>query len=236
MNLLPLRVPASSWPIGVLALLGATTLALAGRAAAPAPAAAVSSADAAFFDTRIRPVLSDQCFKCHSHSADRIKGGLMLDSQAGLLQGGNSGPAIVAGKPDESLLIQAIRYTDEELRMPPASHGGKLTDAQIADFEEWVKRGAPDPRVPASASGGAQYAGVGRKHWSFQPLKKPAPPKVESNSWIQSPVDAFVYARLDAAGLRPNPLADKRTLIRRALAATEAAGPAPAFRCRRFGG
>ncbi len=197
-----------------IVLLGAANFP--GQSAMADTASTPSAADAAFFDTRIRPVLSEHCYKCHSHTADRIKGGLLLDSRAAVLQGGDSGPAIVAGKPDESLLIQAIRYKDEDLRMPPAAHGGKLGDAQIADFEEWVKRGAPDPRVPASAGGGSHYAGVGKKHWAFQPLRKPALPAIASNPWIQSPVDAFVCAQLDAAGLKPNPPADKRTLIRRA--------------------
>ncbi|HRP03539.1 MAG TPA: DUF1549 domain-containing protein, partial [Opitutaceae bacterium] len=182
-------------------------------AASPTPT--ISAADSAFFEARIRPILSDKCFKCHSHSSDKIRGGLLLDSRAAVLEGGNSGPVIVAGKPDDSLLIQAIRYTgeDEDLRMPPKSQGGKLTDAQIADLEEWVKRGAPDPRIPAA--GGSRYGGVGRNHWAFQPLKKPDVPAVESNSWIQSPVDAFVYRRLTEVGLKPNSIADKRTLIRR---------------------
>ncbi|MBP7142928.1 MAG: PSD1 domain-containing protein [Opitutaceae bacterium] len=201
---------SSGWIAGGFLLI--STLDVLG-AAPPTPT--ISAADSAFFEARIRPILAEKCFKCHSHSADRIKGGLLLDSRAAVLQGGNSGPVIVAGNPDDSLLIQAIRYTgeDEDLRMPPKSQGGKLTGAQIADLEEWVKRGAPDPRVPAA--GGSRYGGVGRNHWAFQPLKKPAVPAVESNAWIQSPVDAFVFRRLEEAGLKPNPIADKRTLIRR---------------------
>jgi len=195
--------------LGLLALASWTSA----RGTSPEPA--LAPADLAFFEAKIRPVLSEQCYQCHSHTADRVKGGLMLDSRAGLLQGGNSGPAIVAGKPDESILVQAIRYTDEELRMPPAQHGGKLTDAQIADFTEWIRRGAADPRTPSLAAGGSAYGGVGKNHWAYRPVKKPAVPSLASDGWIQSPVDAFVYARLDAAGLKPSPLADKRTLIRR---------------------
>jgi hypothetical protein len=171
--------------------------------------------DLQFFETKIRPVLEEDCFKCHSHQADRIKGGLMLDSRAAVLKGGNTGPAVVPGKPDDSVLIQALRYTDEDLRMPPPEHGGKLSDQQIADFTEWVRRGAPDPRVPAMAASGKAYGGVGKAHWAFQPVKKPEVPAVKDKTWGQSPIDNFVLAKLESVGLHPNPIADKRTLIRR---------------------
>ena len=176
---------------------------------------AISTADQQFFETKIRPILSEECYKCHSHQADRIKGKLMLDSREGLLLGGTTGPAIVPGKPDESLLIQAVRYTDEDLQMPPPDHGGKLSLQQIADLTEWVRRGAPDPRVPAMTAGGKAYGGVGKAHWAFQPVKKPDVPAVKDNSWGQSPVDHFILARLESVGLHPNPPADRRTLLRR---------------------
>ena len=175
----------------------------------------LSKTDTTFFETRILPVLTEQCYKCHSHTADKIKGGLMLDSRAAILSGGSSGPIIVSGKPDDSVLIQALRYTDADLRMPPEEHGGKLTDQQIADFTEWVRRGAPDPRVPLALAGGSAYGGVGKNHWAFQPMQKPTVPAVQHPAWVQSPVDNFILARLEAAGLAPAPLADKRTLIRR---------------------
>jgi len=192
------------------ALAAACPLAL--PAAEPA---IVSAADAQFFASRVQPILSEHCYKCHSHTADRIKGGLLLDSRAAVLHGGNSGPAVVPGQPDESVLIQAVRYQDEDLQMPPEEHGGKLPDRAIADLVEWVRRGAPDPRVPARTAAGA-YGGVGRQHWAFQPVVKPALPATADTAWPRSPVDRFVLARLEAAGLRPNPAADKRTLIRRA--------------------
>ncbi|HEX7632551.1 MAG TPA: DUF1549 domain-containing protein, partial [Lacunisphaera sp.] len=178
--------------------------------------AALSAADLQFFETKIRPVLTDQCYKCHSHQADRVKGGLMLDSRDALLKGGNTGPAVVPGNPDDSVLIQALRYTDEDLKMPPEEHGGKLSDQQIADFTEWVRRGAPDPRVPAMTASGKTYGGVGKAHWAFQPVKLPAVPTVKDTTWGQSPVDRFILAKLEDSGLHPNPIADKRTLIRRA--------------------
>ena len=194
-----------------LVFVGASLLATSAIADEPA----LTKADIEFFESKVRPVLSEHCYPCHSHSADKIKAGLLLDSRDALLHGGNSGPAVVPGKPDDSLLIQAIRYTDEDLQMPPDDHGGKLTDRQIADLTEWVRRGAPDPRVPLIGAGGKSYGGVGRQHWSFQPVQKPAVPAVKNQAWVQSPVDAFVLARLEATGLAPNPLADKRTLIRR---------------------
>ncbi|RXK53881.1 DUF1553 domain-containing protein [Oleiharenicola lentus] len=196
-----------------LLLAAGASLLTASSALAAEPA--LAKADLDFFESKVRPVLSEHCYKCHSHTADKIKAGLLLDSRDALLHGGNSGPAVIPGKPDESLLIQAIRYTDEDLQMPPEDHGGKLTDRQIADLTEWVRRGAPDPRVPLSTAGGKSYGGVGRKHWAFQPVQKPAVPAVKNTAWVQSPVDAFVLARLETAGLTPNPLADKRTLIRR---------------------
>ena len=179
------------------------------------PSAVISATDRHFFETRVEPVLSESCYKCHSHQADRIKGKLMLDSREGLLVGGNTGPAIVPGKPDDSLLIEAIRYADQDLQMPPPDHGGMLSRQQIADLTEWVRRGAPDPRVPAMTAGGKAYGGAGKAHWAFQPVVKPAVPAVADHSWGQSPVDDFILARLEAESLHPNPAADKRTLLRR---------------------
>ena len=209
--------PSAKILLGLLSLTGA----LFAHAALPAQALtkegepALSKDDLKFFETKIRPVLTEQCFKCHSHTADRVKGGLMLDSREAVRHGGKSGLAIVPGKPDDSTLIQAIRYTDPDLRMPPEEHGGQLTDQQIADFTEWVRRGAPDPRVPGSLAGGKFYGGVGKAHWSFQPVKKPAVPAVKDTSWVQSPVDNFILAKLEAVDLHPNPRTDQRTLIRR---------------------
>ncbi|HVT72605.1 MAG TPA: PSD1 and planctomycete cytochrome C domain-containing protein [Lacunisphaera sp.] len=195
--------------------------AVAGLLAIPAAVAAASSAaltkeDRDFFEQKIQPILSDNCYQCHSHQADRIKGHLLLDSRDGILLGGNTGPAVVPGKPDDSLLIAAVRYTDEDLQMPPPNHGGKLTTAQIADLTEWVRRGAPDPRVPVVAENGQAYGGVGQNHWAFQPVRKPAVPAVHDTSWASSPIDQFVLAALESRGLHPNAPADKRTLIRRA--------------------
>ncbi len=169
-----------------------------------------------FFETKIRPVLADKCYQCHSQTSEKVKGGLLLDTRDSLLKGGDTGPAIQPGHPDESLLIKAIRYTDDNLQMPPK--GKKLSPEQIADLEAWVKMGAPDPRT--SQAGGMTRAESirekARAHWAFQPVRQPAIPAVRNKRWTQTPVDSFILARLEAKGLTPSPQADKRTLIRRA--------------------
>jgi Protein of unknown function (DUF1549)/Protein of unknown function (DUF1553)/Planctomycete cytochrome C len=192
---------------------------LANPAAAAAPAATVpaqppiSRADMEFFENRIRPVLADRCYKCHSHDAEKIKGGLMLDTREGMIHGGDTGPAVVPGKPEDSLMLDAISYKDNDLKMPPK--GDKLPDQQIADLTEWIRRGAFDPRTLVAAGSSSVYGGVGREHWSFLPVQHPAVPEVEDKVWCKTPVDNFILAKLEATGLRPNPPADKRTLIRR---------------------
>jgi hypothetical protein len=177
----------------------------------PAPAP-ISAPDREFFESKIRPILVDNCYKCHSHQADKVKGGLLLDTREGLLHGGNGGPVLVPGKPDDSVLIQAVRYTDPDLQMPDDK---QLTDQQVADLTEWVRRGAPDPRDNAAKGSSPAYGGVGRQHWSFQPVRKPAVPDVKNAAWVKSPVDNFILEKLEAAGIAPNPAADKRTLLRR---------------------
>jgi hypothetical protein len=112
------------------------------------PPTPLSADDVQFFESKIRPILADNCYKCHSRQADKVKGGLLLDTREGVLYGGNDGKVIVPGKPDESPLIQAVRYTDPDFRMPDDK---RLTDQQIADLTEWVRRGAPD-RMEASAA------------------------------------------------------------------------------------
>src|SRR5688572_2569515 len=130
-----------------------------------------------FFESKIRPVLVDNCYKCHSQAADKVKGGLLLDSREGWQKGGDSGVVIVPGDPEKSLLIRAVRYADKDVQMPP--NDKKLPAQQIADLEAWVKMGAPDPRV-----GGATAEHVykvemaqAKKHWAFRPVSKPAAPK-----------------------------------------------------------
>ena len=174
--------------------------------------AELAPAQLQFFETRIRPVLVENCYKCHSRQAERPKGGLLLDTRDGLLKGGETGPAVVPGDPDRSLLIKAVNYADADLQMPPK--GAKLPDNVIADLTAWVKMGAPDPRVATFAHG--NWTNAARGHWAWQVLKKPEVPEVKSSSWCQTPIDNFVLAKLEEKDLKPNPPADKRTLIRRA--------------------
>ena len=166
-----------------------------------------------FFESKIRPVLVEHCYSCHSEKSEKIRGGLRLDTREDLLRGGTSGAVIVPGDPDASLFIKAIRYKDEELQMPPKDK--KLSDEQIANFEAWVKMGAPDPRASAGPKSLTDIAEARTKHWAFQPVQKPAPPSVKLKRWAQTPIDNFVLAKLEQKKLKPAPPADRRTLIRR---------------------
>ena len=174
--------------------------------------AALTPAQTSFFENKIRPILADNCYKCHSQQSEKVKAGLLLDTRNGVLKGGETGPAIVPGDPEKSLLIKAVRYTDPDLQMPPKNK--KLSDAQIADLESWVKMGAPDPRVATAAQ--KDWKDANYKHWAWQPIKNTAVPSVTDSSWCKTPVDNFILAKLDEKNLKPNPPADKRTLIRRA--------------------
>jgi mono/diheme cytochrome c family protein len=178
-------------------------------------AAEPSAADVEFFEKRIRPVLAERCYDCHSVSADKVKGGLLLDSHASILKGGDTGPAIIAGDADASLLIQAVRWSDKDLEMPPKK---KLSDAEIADMTTWVKMGAPWPAgdaPPTALRREFKITDKDRAHWAFQPLRKPTPPAVKASAQVANPIDAFIIANLEAKGLNPNPAADKRALVRR---------------------
>ena len=169
----------------------------------------------AFFETKVRPALVAHCYKCHSSSAEKIKGGLVLDTREGTRRGGDTGAAVVPGNLDESLLIQAIRYKDEDFQMPPKE---ALPQPVIADLERWVAMGAPDPRVgngtAAVASKGVDVE-KGRQFWAFQPPRKAAPPRVRDAAWARSDIDRFLLARLEAEGLKPVDDADRHTLLRR---------------------
>ena len=192
------------WKFGLLLAVASMVLPL-----SHACAADLTPAQLDFFENKIRPVLADHCYKCHSPLAEKVKGGLLVDTRDGLLKGGESGPALVPGDAENSLLIKAIRYTDPDLQMPKDK---KLEADQIADLTAWVKMGAPDPRLASAQN----YANHSTNHWAWQPVKPGPVPQASDPAWCQSPVDNFILAKLDAAGLKPNPPADKRTLIRRA--------------------
>jgi cytochrome c553 len=193
-------------------------LALAFLVAGRMHAQAVLSSGDELFEKKIRPVLADNCYACHSSKMKKPMGGLVLDTKDGLLKGGVSGAAIVPGKPAESLLMRVMRYGDPMLKMPPA---GKLPDAVIADFEQWIAAGAHDPRSDAvAATAPATPRGIdfdkGRQWWAFQPVKEIAAPAVKQVSWARTKTDRFILAKLEQNKITPSADADARTLILRA--------------------
>jgi len=194
-----------------------------------APARAAE--DAALFESKIRPLLADHCYECHSVEKKQ-KAGLVLDSRAGWEKGGDSGAPIVPGKPEESLLIKAVRWNDKDLRMPPEKAGGKLSDAQIADLEAWIKSGAFDPRLksatlPAKKSW-AEIFTERKQWWSLQPLRATDPPPAGDAEWSTNTIDRLLWARLKTEGIPPSPKADAQTLIRRATLVLTGLPPTPA--------
>lgn len=175
--------------------------------------AADSSKEIEFFEKRIRPVLVEHCYRCHSQEK-RQRGGLHLDSRAAMLKGGDSGPALVPGDPEKSRLIHAIRYLDPDLKMPPRS---KLDEQHIADFVTWIKNGAHAPADDTKTVNAKEFNLEKRRnaHWAFQALSRPPLPQVQHKTWAKSPLDLFVFAQLEAKGLTPTKATDRRTWLRR---------------------
>ncbi|MEN9576645.1 MAG: hypothetical protein RL077_645 [Verrucomicrobiota bacterium] len=176
-------------------------------------AAEPSAAGIAFFEKRIRPVLVERCYECHSVETKQ-KGGLVLDTRAGVLKGGDTGPALVAGDAAKSLLITAVKWTDKDMQMPPKKQLGK---EQIADLEAWVKMGAPDPREGAAPVAKKRGMSIeeGRKFWSLLPPKNVPPPAVADRAWPLADIDRFVLAKLEEQRLAPAAEADAHSLVRR---------------------
>jgi hypothetical protein len=177
-------------------------------------AADASAAGIEFFEKKIRPVLVDRCYCCHSAEAEKMKklrGGLLLDSREGVHRGGDGGPILDAAHPRASRLLQALRH-DGDLKMPPKA---QLPDAVIADFVKWVELGAPDPRDGKPTGRREINLEEGRRFWAFQPLARPAPPPVRNEAWPRTPIDRFVLARLEAHQLAPDAPAGRAQLIRR---------------------
>ncbi len=169
-----------------------------------------------FFESRIRPVLVEQCFECHAETSKRVKGGLKLDSAAALAAGGDSGAVLIAGDPEASLLIKALRHTDPDVQMPPK---GMLSEVVVADFAEWVRQGAYFPGASTQAPGSSVKALIDytrSDHWAFQPMSRPEPPQVQDTQWPHNEIDHFVLANLEQAGIRPAGEIDKRAWLRRA--------------------
>jgi cytochrome c553 len=188
---------------------------------------AVSVEGVAFFEKKIRPVLVANCYECHSaEKGKKVRGGLALDTREGTRKGGDSGAVIVPGKPSRSLLIKAISHPDPKQVMPPKK---RLDPATVRDFEEWVRIGAPDPREGTSAVAW-KYVDIeqGRKHWAYQPPKKPAVPTVKEVNWPRNDVDRFILSALETKGLTPVADADRRTLLRRVTLDLTGLPPTPA--------
>ncbi len=175
---------------------------------------AASPQDIEYFEKKVRPILAERCYSCHSSTAKTIHGGLKVDSAQALYAGGDSGASIIPGKPEESLLIAAILYdSDADYQMPPK---GKLPESEIAELKEWVRRGAP---FPDDGSVAAAKQGIdmeeARKFWSFQPVHEHPLPETSMSSWPQKRLDHFVLSAMEKQGLSPSPEADRATLLRR---------------------
>lgn len=171
-----------------------------------------------FFEKKIRPVLSNNCYECHSAKSKSLKAGLLLDRKTGWERGGKNGTVIVPGKPDESILMHALRYNNHDLQMPPS---GKLSESVLADFEKWIAMGAQDPRNSSLeevfAVGGlkAKSQEEGRKFWAFKPIKLPSLPVVQKNGWIKDDIDRFILRRIEENDLETSQKAEPMTLLRR---------------------
>ena len=179
--------------------------------------AGVARADSegdAYFESKVRPLLVERCLKCHGDEG-KPKGGLKLTSKAAVLSGGDSGPAAVPGKPEESAIVQAVLYKDEP-KMPPKA---KLPDSEIAVVTKWIAMGMPWPETngQVAAAGGKPFVITEeqRKHWAWQPVRPVATPPVKDGAWAADDIDRFILAKLEEKGLRPAPRADDRTWLRR---------------------
>jgi len=179
--------------------------------------AATADDGAEFFEKKVRPLLAERCYECHSPDK-KVKGGLRLDNRDGWVKGGDNGPAIVPGDPEKSLLITAVRYKDRDLQMPEKR---KMPDEEIAILEQWVKMGAPDPRTVGGTDVAVTKKQVGlsieagKKFWSYIPFKEPALPAVKDANWARGEIDRFILAKIEAAHLQPAPDASPEALVRR---------------------
>ena len=178
----------------------------------------ISEEDLRFFNAKILPVLAHKCYECHSHAEETGEAGLYLDSRTGWMRGGDSKRSpIVPGDPAKSKLLDALRHDTEGIEgMPPEE---KLSAAVIKDFEEWIRRGAPDPREEAKKGGAPswdkQFSERRKSHWAWQPIKVIPPGKLKDTKWATSEIDRYILAKLEAKGLKPAAPAEKRVLLRR---------------------
>ncbi len=196
------------------------TLSLLGIAVVLAPSAFadLTPEQTQFFEGKVRPLLSEKCYKCHSVEAGKAKGDLTLDTKDGLLKGGKNGIVVKPGDLDGSPLIKAVSYEDSDLQMPPK--GEKLSDPEIAVLKEWVKMGAPDPRAAGIKVKLSGLTDKARSHWAFQAVKKPEIPPVMNRAWCFTQIDAFILHKLEEKQMTPSPdlqgIKGRETLLRRA--------------------
>ncbi len=205
--------PANNLPRGETFGMLPSTIAVAYVLCVTASAVASAQGDE-FFERRVRPILVENCLSCHG--VEKQESGLRLDSRTAILIGGDRGPAATPGNAVDSLLVRAIEYHDDDLRMPPS---GKLSPSQTEILRAWIAQGAmwpadmaPVERNPNMAERGAEMRA---SHWAFQPIRRPSLPEVNDVTWGQSPLDCFILARLEKAGLSPSPAADRPALLRR---------------------
>jgi hypothetical protein len=185
-----------------------------------------ATAENRLFESKIRPLLVQRCYPCHSHSAGKSEGGLFLDSRQGIRKGGDRGPAVVPGKPGESLLLTAISQTDPDFRMPPK--GKRVSVDLLRDVRNWIRSGAPDPREQTEAARPPVDIETGRQFWSMQKPVRHELPDTKNSNWPASDIDRFVLAKLEAADLSPSPDAAPATLLRRLHFDLVGLPPAPA--------
>src|SRR5262245_33534377 len=184
----------------------------------PEPAPKFTATQISFYEKEVLPVLKQNCFRCHGDETEKIKGGLNLTTRKAVLDGGETGPVVNLAKPADSLLVKAIHYKDENHKMPPK---GKMPDKDIATLEKWVTDGLP---VSTDRLGGdiakAPPKGViteeAKRYWVYQPVKRSPVPEVKDKTWVKTPIDAFILAKLEAKGLKPIKPAEKAALVRRA--------------------
>src|SRR5262245_3720450 len=206
------------WLVKLLVMgLGIAGFGLGARAAEQLAVAKDDPAGIEFFEKKIRPVMAERCYECHSAKAKKVKGKLKMDTKEDFEKGGETGKIVIPGDVEKSPIIKAVRWKDEDLQMPPKE---KLPDEQIKLFEEWVKMGAPYPATKKAAtavtSNPSDVVAAARAFWSFQQPREYPVPGAKHNNWVRTEIDAFVAAKLEGRDLEPGPAADRRTLIRRA--------------------
>lgn len=196
----------------------AVQLVVASTALASDSKPAIDREQADFFERRVRPVLVSKCLACHGER--KQESGLRLDSRAAVLRGGDGGPVVAAGKAQNSRLIQAVRYDNDDLQMPPNK---KLADSEIASLIRWVQLGLPWPDTVSLRDDRSPT----KPHWAFEALQRPVLPTTQDGGWARTAIDRFIAAKLEASGISPSPPADRRTFIRRAMFDLHGVPPTP---------